>query len=242
MQSTTLTALPGKHLRPGTWCQTLWCHWCQWRRAHSWEEVWSVSSCSLEWWWRCSSQHWWPHGATWPRASKGGERNKTASKPRCQAQDRIYKKLQNCLVTEYWGIIIDNVGKTQMRRKSACCLQHLQRSHVSLTPLMPANRVATALKGYCIPANSGAHSCPHTLALFNTGLHSLNSKLNPPSGLLALTDMVNIVESVCQDPGRPALAEQETHSQNIVLRWKMRPGNTRDGHLGILLILSHDHK
>lgn len=38
--------------------------------------------------------------------------------------------------------------------------------------------------------------------------------------------MVNIVESVCQDPGRPALAEQETHSQNIVPSWEMRPGNT----------------
>lgn len=48
-----------------------------------------------------------------------------------------------------------------------------------------------------------------------------------------MTDMVNIVESVCQDPGRPALAEQETHSQNIVLRWKMRPGNTvaQDGNI-----------
>lgn len=85
---------------------------------------------------------------------------------------------------------------------------------------------ATALKGYCIPGSSGPHSCPHTLALFNTGLHSLNSKLNPPSGLLGMTDMVNIVESVCQDPGRPALPEQETHSQNIVLRWKMRLGTT----------------
>lgn len=85
---------------------------------------------------------------------------------------------------------------------------------------------ATALKGYCIPGSSGPHSCPHTLVLFNTGLHSLNSKLNPPSGLLGMTDMVNIEESVCQDPGRPALPEQETHSQNIVLWWKMRPGTT----------------
>lgn len=57
-----------------------------------------------------------------------------------------------------------------------------------------------------------------------------------------MTDMVNIVESVCQDPGRPALAEQEAHSQNIVLRWKMRPGNTQGGHLGIILILSHEQK
>lgn len=113
---------------------------------------------------------------------------------------------------------------------------------MSVTPLVPQNRVATALKGYCIPSNSGPHSCPHTLALFNTGLHSLNSKLNPPSGLLGMTDMVNIVESVCQDPGRSALAEQETHSQNIVLRWKMRPGNPRDGNVGIFLILSHDFK
>lgn len=54
--------------------------------------------------------------------------------------------------------------------------------------------------------------------------------------------MVNIVESVCQDPGRPALAEQEAHSQNIVLRWKMRLGNTQGGHLGIILILSHEQK
>lgn len=54
--------------------------------------------------------------------------------------------------------------------------------------------------------------------------------------------MVNIVESVCQDPGRPALAEQETYSQNIVLRWKMRPGNTQDGNLEIFLILSHDYE
>lgn len=48
-----------------------------------------------------------------------------------------------------------------------------------------------------------------------------------------MTDMVNIVESVCQDPGRPALPEQETHSQNIVLRWKMRPGTTvaQDGNI-----------
>lgn len=107
---------------------------------------------------------------------------------------------------------------------------------MSLTPLVPQGRAATALKGCCIPGNSAPHSCPHTLALFNTGLHSLNSKLNPPSGLLGMTDMVNIVESVCQDPGRPALAEQETHSQNIVLRWKMRPGNTGNGNLGILLI------
>lgn len=95
---------------------------------------------------------------------------------------------------------------------------------------------ATSLKGYCIPGSSGPHSCPHTLALFNTGLHSLNSKLNPPSALLGMTDMVNIVESVCQDPGRPALPEQETHSQNIVLRWKMRPGTTvtQDGNIGSL--------
>lgn len=85
---------------------------------------------------------------------------------------------------------------------------------------------ATALKGYCIPGSGGPHSCPHTLALFNTGLHSLNSKLNPPSGLLGMTDMVNIVESVSRDPGRPALPEQETHSHNIVLRCKMRPGTT----------------
>lgn len=93
---------------------------------------------------------------------------------------------------------------------------------------------ATALKGYCIPGSSGPHSWPHTLALFNTGLHSLNSKLNPPSGLLGMTDMVNIVESVCQDPGRPALPEQETHSQNIVLRWKMKPGTdaAQDGNIG----------
>ncbi len=93
---------------------------------------------------------------------------------------------------------------------------------------------ASALKGYCIPGSSRPHSCPHTLALFNTGLHSLNSKLNPPSALLGMTDMVNIVESVCQDPGRPALPEQETHSQNIVLRWKMRPGTTviQDGNMG----------
>lgn len=90
---------------------------------------------------------------------------------------------------------------------------------------------ASALKRYCIPGSSGPHSCPHTLALFNTGLHSLNSKLNPPSGLLGMTDMVNIVESVCQDPGRPALPEQETHSQNIVLGVEMRPGTAivRDG-------------
>lgn len=100
------------------------------------------------------------------------------------------------------------------------------RSHVSLTPPSPLDHFATALKGYCIPGSSGPHSCPHSLALFNTGLHSLNSKLNPPSGLLGMTDMVNIVESVCQNPGRPALPEQETHSQNIVLRWKMRPGTT----------------
>lgn len=92
---------------------------------------------------------------------------------------------------------------------------------------------ASALKGYCIPGSSGPHSCPLTLALFNTGLHSLNSKLNPPSGLLGMTDMVNIVESVCQDPGSPALPEQETHSQNIVPRWKMRPGTTaaEDGNI-----------
>lgn len=83
--------------------------------------------------------------------------------------------------------------------------------------------LATALKGYRIPGSGGQHSCPHTLALFNTGLHSLNSKLNPPSGLLGMTDMVNIVKSVCLHPGRPGLPEQETHSQNIVLRWKMRP-------------------
>ena len=74
---------------------------------------------------------------------------------------------------------------------------------------------ATAFKSYCIPSNSGPHSCPHTLALFNTGLHSLNSKLNPPSGLLGMTDVMNIVESVCQDPGRPALQEQETHNQTL---------------------------
>ena len=86
--------------------------------------------------------------------------------------------------------------------------------------------LATALKDYCIPGGSGPHSCPHTLALFNTGLHSLNSKLNPPSGLLGMTDTVNIVESVCRDPGRAALPEKETHSQNIVLRWKTRPGTT----------------
>lgn len=101
-----------------------------------------------------------------------------------------------------------------------------QRSQVSLTPPSPLDHFATALKGYCIPGSSGPHSCPHTLALFNTGLHSLNSKLNPPPGLLGMTDMVNIVESVCQNPGRPAWPEQETHSQNIVLSWKMRPGNT----------------
>ena len=41
-----------------------------------------------------------------------------------------------------------------------------------------------------------------------------------------MTDIVNIVESVCQDPGRPALAEQETYSQNTLVRWKMRPSNT----------------
>lgn len=40
-----------------------------------------------------------------------------------------------------------------------------------------------------------------------------------------MTDVVNIVESVCQDPGRLALPEQETDSQNIVHRWKMRPDN-----------------
>lgn len=85
---------------------------------------------------------------------------------------------------------------------------------------------ATALKGYCIPSSSGPHSYPHTLALFNTGLHSLNSKLNPPSGLLGMTDTVNIVESVCQNSERPALPKQETYSQNIVLKWKMTPGTT----------------
>lgn len=97
---------------------------------------------------------------------------------------------------------------------------------------------ATALKDYCIPGSSGPHSCPHTLALFNTGLHSLNSKLNPPSGLLGMTDTVNIVESVCQDPGRAALPEQETHSQNIVLRWKIRPGTTvaQDGSIRSLYL------
>lgn len=41
-----------------------------------------------------------------------------------------------------------------------------------------------------------------------------------------MTDMVNIVESVCQDPGRPAPAEREAHSQNIVPSREMRPGNT----------------
>lgn len=113
---------------------------------------------------------------------------------------------------------------------------------MSVTPRMPPNRAAAALKGRCIPGNSAPHSCPHTLALFNTGLHSLNSKLNPPSGLLGMTDTVNIVESVCQDPGRPAQAEQETRSQNTVLRWKMSPGNAGEGTLGILLILSRDYK
>ena len=106
---------------------------------------------------------------------------------------------------------------------------------MSLTPPSPLDHLPLHLrKDYCIPGSSGPHSCPHTLALFNTGLHSLNSKLNPPSGLLGMTDVVNIVESVCQDPGRPALPEQETHSQNIVLRWKMRPGTTvaQDGCMG----------
>lgn len=111
---------------------------------------------------------------------------------------------------------------------------------MSLTPPLGLNHFATAFKGYCIPGSSRPHSCPHTLALFNTGLHSLNSKLNPPSGLLGMTDMVNIVESVCQDPGRPALAKQETHSQNIVVRWKMRPGNTVAPNVNIRdLFLSH---
>lgn len=111
---------------------------------------------------------------------------------------------------------------------------------MSLTPPLRLNHFATAFKGYCIPGSSRPHSCPHTLALFNTGLHSLNSKLNPPSGLLGMTDMVNIVESVCQDPGRPALAKQETHSQNIVVRWKMRPGNTVAANGNIRdLFLSH---
>ena len=72
------------------------------------------------------------------------------------------------------------------------------------------------------------HSYPHTLALFNTGLHSLNPKLNPVSGLLGMTDTVNIVKSVCQDTGRPGLPWQEAHSQNIVQGWKMRPGKRFD--------------
>lgn len=46
------------------------------------------------------------------------------------------------------------------RRQSPCCSRRLQRSHVSLTPPRPQNRFATALKGYCIPGNSGPHSCP----------------------------------------------------------------------------------
>lgn len=106
---------------------------------------------------------------------------------------------------------------------------------MSLTSNFASGPFAAALKDYCIPGSSGPHSCPHTLALFNTGLHSLNSKLNPPSGLLGMTDMVNIVKSVCRDPGRPALPKQETHSQNIVLRWKMRPGTTaaQDGSICI---------
>lgn len=56
-----------------------------------------------------------------------------------------------------------------------------------------------------------------------------------------MTDMVNIVESVCQDPGRPALAEQETYSQNIVLRWKMRPGTAvaQDGDITIIYLQMH---
>lgn len=111
-----------------------------------------------------------------------------------------------------------------------CNIQHTYKGLTGVTresdTSIASEPIATAFKGYCIPGSSGPHSCPHTLALFNTGLHSLNSKLNPPSGLLGMTDMVNIVESVCQDTGRPALAEQETHSQNIVLRWKMRLGKT----------------
>lgn len=124
-----------------------------------------------------------------------------------------------------------------------CNIQHSYKGLTEVTresdTSIASEPIATAFKGYCIPGSSGPHSCPHTLALFNTGLHSLNSKLNPPSGLLGMTDMVNIVESVCQDTGRPALAEQETHSQNIVSRWKMRLGKTvaRDGNMRSLFYL-----
>lgn len=96
--------------------------------------------------------------------------------------------------------------------------------HTSIFDLFSFS-LAVALKGllHTRPPNR-PHSYPHTLALFNTGLHSLNPKLNPVSGLLGMTDTVNIVKSVCQDTGRPGPSWREAHSQNIVQRWKMRPG------------------
>lgn len=81
----------------------------------------------------------------------------------------------------------------------------------------------TTFRSYCIPGNSGPHSWPHTFVPFSTGLHSLNSKLNPPSGLLDMTDVVNIVESVCQDTGRPFSWQNRRCSQNTLLRPRMRP-------------------
>lgn len=38
-----------------------------------------------------------------------------------------------------------------------------------------------------------------------------------------MTDMVNIVESVCQDPGRPFLTEQEAQSKH----WSMVEDETQ---------------